>query len=324
MQVGREYHSAVLCAEVLELASRLSPLSRAIDATLGDGGHARALLAHNPHLALVGIDCDRDMIARARARLREYNGRVTYVRDHYDRDFAHCASAQRDDGDCASGDCGDGDCASAHCGDGEAQFVLFDFGVSMTHIKESRRGFSFSVDEPLDMRFDREQGVTAADIINRASREELQHIFLEYGDEYYAPRIVASICRARSARRIASTKELARIVASALPRKAARRGRNPATKVFQALRIAVNDELSRLCRALPLAFRLLAEGGILVAISFHSGEDRIVKHYIRDCTAEGTGESIYKSVVTPAQDEIKANRAARSAKLRAIRKRTRQ
>jgi len=311
MQVGREYHSAVLCAEVLELASRLSPLSRAIDATLGDGGHARALLAHNPHLALVGIDCDRDMIARARARLREYNGRVTYVRDHYDRYFAHCVS---------------GDRASAHCGDGdsEAQFVLFDFGVSMTHIKESRRGFSFSADEPLDMRFDREQGVTAADIINRTSREELQRIFLEYGDEYYAPRIAAAVCRARGNGRISSTTELVRIVASALPRKAARRGRNPATKVFQALRIAVNDELSRLCRALPLAFRLLAEGGILAAISFHSGEDRIVKHYIRDCAAEGEGESIYKSVVTPAQDEIKANRAARSAKLRAIRKRTRQ
>ena len=286
----------MLCEEIIGLADSVPNLSFSIDATLGDGGHAHALLKHNPHVLLMGIDCDAEMIIRARARLAEYHSRVNYVHAHYDTHLTRYGGAQ-------------------------AQFILFDLGISMTHITESKRGFTFMKDEPLDMRFDTEQKICAEHIVRSYSARELQDVFEKYGDERFARRIAAAICEYRARHAICSTGALVNVVAAAIPKKKRGGMRNPATKVFQALRIAVNDEIARIHRVLPHAVRVLEKGGVLATISFHSGEDRVLKHYFRALADRQEVDLLYKKVVVPGMDEVRANRAARSAKLRAIRKR---
>ena len=199
------YHTTVLRDRVIELAASVPRLSRCIDATLGDGGHSLALLEHSRRVRVIGIDCDAQMIDRARQRLRKYSRRMRYAHSHYDDYLTHYS--------------------------GRVQFVLFDLGISMTHIADSGRGFTFMDDQPLDMRFDVRQQSTAATIIDSYSASELQHIFAEYGQERHAARIAQAVVAQRRQRPIVSTKRLAEIVIAALP-PAARRGStiHPATQ----------------------------------------------------------------------------------------------
>ncbi|HEY9053836.1 MAG TPA: 16S rRNA (cytosine(1402)-N(4))-methyltransferase RsmH, partial [Rectinemataceae bacterium] len=200
-----------------------------------------------------------------------------------------------------------------------ADFILFDFGISMHQLKGSNRGFSFSADEPLDMRMSPGLERSAADIIATAREEELADLIFRFGEERLSRRIARAICEARRRSRIAGTAALASIVASAVPA-SYRHGRiHPATRTFQALRIAVNDELGRIERALPLAAGLLSEGGVVAIIAFHSLEDRISKRFCRAMAQDGF-EELYRSPRVPGEAEIAANPASRSAKLRALRR----
>lgn len=312
------YHTTVLRDEVMQVAASASRLSLCIDATLGDGGHSLALLERWRRVKVVGVDCDKGMLHRASERLQRYRRRISFVHDHYDSYLADYRGRR-------------------------AQFVLFDLGLSMAHFTDSGRGFSFAVDEPLDMRLDATQTVRAADIVNRASEDELVRIFREYSQERYARPIAVAIVAERRRDKIVSTAQLARLVSAAMSKGGGRGGRarnsarqhgsggrssgagarapiHPATRVFQALRIAVNDELARLPRALTGAIGAVGRGGVVASISFHSGEDRIAKQCFRDFAHDSTVELLHKGVVTPQFDEVRSNRAARSAKLRAVRK----
>lgn len=296
------YHTTVLCDEVAEMAASASRLSLCIDATLGDGGHSLTLLERYRRVKVVGVDCDEMMLRRATERLQRYRRRISSVHDHYDS-YLDSYDGRR------------------------VQFVLFDLGLSTTHFTDSGRGFSFAEDEPLDMRFDAGQSLRAADIVNGASADELERIFREYSQERYAAPITAAILNERRRKEITTTAQLARLVSTAMPKSsrrssAGRRGMliHPATRVFQSLRIAVNDELSRLRRALISAVAVVGRGGVVAVISFHSGEDRIVKHCFRDFARTSEIALLHKGVITPQPDELRRNRASRSAKLRAVRK----
>ncbi len=275
-------HEPVMVAQVTELlAGRRSVL----DLTLGAGGHAEALLeAGVEHL--VGFDRDPDAIATASERLARFGPRFEAVRAR----FSGMPVENRVDG------------------------VLFDLGVSSMQLDRPERGFSYRQTGPLDMRMGPE-GETAMDIVNSAPEEELARIVFEYGEEHRSRRVAAAIVRARSRAPIATTDELARIVAGALG--ARRGGPHPARKTFQALRIAVNRELEELAASLPRAAGILAPGGRVVVISYHSLEDRIVK---RAFLADPTLQILTKKPLTPSKSEAARNPRSRSAKLRAAQK----
>ena len=302
-------HVPVLVGEVLErLAVR--PGGIYVDGTLGSGGHARAVLERaGPQGVLLGIDRDAEAIARARRNLQGVAGRCVFVKGN----FAEVAGIARREGfDRVDG-------------------VLLDIGVSSEQLDEPERGFSFRADSALDMRMDRSSGSTAADLIRRLSEEELRSILRDYGEEHRAARIARAIVAARKRMPLATTGELARVVETAA---GGRRGRlHPATRTFQALRIAVNDELDCLERGLVGGLDLLAPGGRLAVISFHSLEDRIVKRFaVRHA---GRWESLQaggrrwhgelpvvalvtRKPVTPSEEEVGRNPRARSAKLRVV------
>lgn len=289
------YHTTVLRDEVVALANSVSRLSVCIDATLGDGGHSLALLQQRRRVRVIGVDCDRGMLTRAKERLHKYRRRIRYVHDHYDDYLARYEGK-------------------------EVGFVLFDLGVSMSHMMSSGRGFTFVDDQPLDMRLDDNQRLRGADIVNEYPQQELQRIFLEYGGERHAGRIAAAIVAKRRRKKITSTAEFTRVVVDAIPPVARRRTVHPATQAFQALRIAVNDELTRLDCALPRAIEVAGRGGVVAAISFHSGEDRIVKQCFRSFEQSGTVVATHKKGMRASAEEVRTNRAARSATLRAVRK----
>jgi len=298
-------HEPVLLAEVLDL---LAPRSggRYIDATVGWGGHAEAILgASSPDGRLMGID--RDALA-----LRETARRLAAAQDRLEL---------------VLGDFGNMGQLARGRGWSEVDGILMDLGVSSPQLDDPTRGFSFQQDGPLDMRMSRSADLTAAEIVNQWPEEEISRILWEYGEERYARRIARAICQDRP---FAGTTELAEMVARVV---GGRRERiHPATRTFQALRIAVNDELGALERALPQALDLLAIGGRLVVISFHSLEDRIVKQFVRreasDCICPPRlpvcvcGHSaklrpLTKKPVTASQEELARNPRSRSAKLRA-------
>jgi 16S rRNA (cytosine1402-N4)-methyltransferase len=193
--------------------------------------------------------------------------------------------------------------------------VLFDLGLSSWHLEKSGRGFSFSRDEPLDMRF--QGGVTAQEIVNWWPQKELERMLKEYGEERFAKRIANEIVRSREKEPITSTLQLVSIIERAVPYWYQKRRIHPATKTFQALRIAVNDELNNLGRALPQAIEVLKPGGRLVVISFHSLEDRIVKNFLRENSRKGLLKVLTKKPVKPSAEEVKVNPRSRSARLRA-------
>ncbi len=306
-------HVPVLLAESLE---RLAPGRGGlfVDATVGLGGHAEALLAASPGVELVGIDRDPAALERAGRRLAPFGGRVRLVQANFHQlDRALAGLGVR--------------------GVRSLAGVLADLGVSSLQLDTAERGFSFRFDGPLDMRMGLAD-LTAADVVNQASEGELEKIFRDYGEERQARRIARAIGRARLERPIATTGELRRLVGGVLGGGRRHEERiDPATRVFQALRIAVNEELAGLDAFIQQAVDLMEADGRLVVISYHSLEDRIVKNTLRDL-AQGevdpvTGrpraetrliEVLTKKPLRPSEEEVAFNPRSRSARLRAARR----
>ena len=264
-----------------------------IDGTVGMGGHAEAILrVSDASVSLLGLDVDPEALARAAARLAPFGDRVALARSSF-RDLERAAAAQ---------------------GIERVRAILLDLGLSSWQLEESGRGFSFQGDEPLDMRLDPSAGQGAAELVNRLPEAELARIIFEYGEEPHARRIARAIVRRRP---LARTGDLVAAVRSAVPRAAWPRRLHVATRTFQALRMAVNDEPGALRGALAQAPALLAAGGRLGVISFHSGEDRIVKQTFRALEPAGFAE-LEPSPRQPTDDEVRANPRARSAKLRVL------
>lgn len=300
------YHRPVMIDEVLEALAPV-PAGIIVDATLGGGGHAAAMLEARPDCALVGIDRDAEALDAAQARLAAFSGRVAFRQGRYDG----IADLARD--------------AQADLPAGDIVFVLFDLGVSSHQLDSASRGFSYRHDGPLDMRMHQGEGRTAADVVNSYPEKELASVLRRYADERFAGRIARAIVARRP---VTTTGELAEIVRSAIPAAARRTGGHPATRAFQALRIEVNDELAVLERAVPAALGLLAAGGRCAAIAYHSGEDRIVKHEFRTAAGlrgprlpievEPPFSLVRRGGITPSASEIVENARASAARLRVI------
>jgi 16S rRNA (cytosine1402-N4)-methyltransferase len=300
---GAGQHIPVMYAEVLE-ALAIAPGKAFIDATVGLGGHAAGILERSgPDGLLMGLDADPRAQELARARLAPYGARVSMVQGRHD-DLGRLARQH---------------------GFAQVHGVLLDLGVSSLQLDDAGRGFSFREDGPLDMRMGPDRTLTAAEIVNTWEEEDLAHVIYTYGEERYSRRIARAICARRPFR---TTQPLADLIAQVLGR---REKIHPATRTFQALRIAVNDELGSLERVLPQARDLLAPGGRLVVIAFHSLEDRIVKQFIqseaRDCVCpprapvcvcghRATLRAITKKPLRPSEAEIASNPRSRSARLR--------
>jgi 16S rRNA (cytosine1402-N4)-methyltransferase len=301
-------HIPVLLSETID-ALQPQPGARYIDATVGGGGHAERILdLSSPDGRLLALDADPAALLAARDRLSPFGDRVTTIQTYFDA----LASAAR------------------QSGFGEVNGVLFDLGVSSPQLDVTDRGFSFAREAPLDMRMGPDATTTAENLVNDLPAGDLMAILRDYGEERYARRVAARIVEARRTERLTTTTQLSRIVASAKP--AARGERiHPATRVFQGLRIAVNDELGRLQRALPQAVDLLRGGGRLAVISFHSLEDRIVKQFMRTesrdcicppelpvcvCGHQATLRIVTHRPVQASTEEVARNPRARSAKLR--------
>ncbi len=303
MAEEKREHEPVLCEAVLQ-ALRIIPDGTYVDATFGRGGHCAAILAAlNERGRLFAIDRDPQAVAAARQAFGA-DPRFCIARGP----FSQLARLLRDHG-----------CA------GELHGVLFDLGVSSPQLDDAQRGFSFSSDAPLDMRMDPEAGRSAQDWLADVPEAELSRTIAAYGEERYARRIARAIVKARSQRRIARCRQLAEICATAVPRREP--GKHPATRTFQAIRIAVNDELGELESALPQAAERLAPGGRLVVISFHSLEDRIVKRFMRGPRLERRRQRLPGGATTPklrplgkaqraGEQELRRNPRARSAVLR--------
>ncbi len=270
-----------------------------VDCTVGLGGHSLAMIeAVSPGGRLIGLDKDAKALEIAGKRLGRPGERVDLIKGNFD----------------------ELDSIFERMGIGGADGFLFDLGVSSMQIDEAGRGFSFRSDAPLDMRMDTGSKKDAAAIINDASEPELDRILAEYGEERFHRRIAASIISERKKAPIETTGRLVEAVVRAVPYKA-RHGRvHVATRTFQALRIAVNDELSRLEKALDQAIGLLNPSGVICVISYHSLEDRIVKNKFKEARAKGSLELKNKKPITPSEAEIDGNARARSAKLRAAKK----
>ncbi len=295
-----------------EVVAALGPVPPGVvvDATVGGGGHAGALLTAHPHLRLVGLDRDDDALVAAGAALAPFGDRVALRRARFDE----LITTMED------------------LGHAEAVGVLFDLGVSSHQLDEGDRGFSYRHDGPLDMRMDRRQRRTAADVVNGYDAPELARVIRTYGDERFATRIARAIVAARP---LVSTTELADVVRDAIPAAARRTGGHPATRTFQAVRIEVNEELSILASSIDQAIDFLAPGGRCAVLSYHSGEDRVVASRLRHHATGGAEAQpglprppdvqpdvrIVRAVrKRPTDAEAEANPRARSARLRVVEK----
>lgn len=308
-------HETVLLAQTVDA---LLPCAggKYIDCTLGGAGHTERLLQRSePSGQVLALDQDEIAIEHAKLRLQSNVHRVRFVHANF-RKIESVAKTEQ-----------------FMSADG----ILFDLGVSSPQFDDAKRGFSYRQPAHLDMRMDRTSGQTAADIVNFASEETLIKIFFEYGEEKFARRIARAIVRARAHSPLLDTVAFAELVKEAIPAAARRSGPHPARRVFQALRIAVNDELGALSEALQGAFRTLRVGGRLAIITFHSLEDRMVKQAFRDfaqgcicppsfpicqCHRVPRAKLITRHPVVPNEDEVAANTRARSAKLRVLEKLT--
>jgi 16S rRNA (cytosine1402-N4)-methyltransferase len=306
-----EAHRPVMTERVLALlAPALEPPgSVLVDATLGRAGHAGALLARHPGLEVVGVDADDAAIEESGRLLAPYQDRVTLVHAAFDQIPEILARLDQI----------------------SVQGVLFDLGVSSPQLDDPARGFAYSYDAPLDMRMDRSQVLTAADIVNTYPAARLAQVLRDYGEERFARRIAEAVVRERSKAPFTSTMRLSDIVRDSIPAPARRSGGNPAKRTFQALRIEVNGELDTLHRALPLALDALAVGGRIVVLAYHSLEDRAVKKALAeravDTTPPGLPVSLpghrpqfrllTKGAERPSADELAANPRSASARLRA-------
>jgi len=309
-------HTPVLLNECLDY---LSPVGESyennalmIDSTLGEGGHTFNFLSKYPNLSVIGIDADKTIQAKARERLASFGERVHFYNGWFDQFYSNYPSEYD-----------------------KPNIILFDLGISVYHYEESSRGFSFRYDEKLDMRLNPDREKSAADLVNELAEEKLADLIYLYGEEKLSRRIAHAIVVAREGGNIESSKALAEVIWNAVPANYRYGNIHPATRTFQALRIAVNGELERLPRSLHAAFECLKEGGKMGVITFHSLEDRIVKNYFRNlgkkcvcppevaqcrCGGKQCAELLTRKPVIPTDQEIKVNSPSRSAKLRVIRK----
>ena len=292
-------HRPVLLAEVLEYVN-CRPGRIYVDGTLGSGGHARAILEKSsPTGRLIGLDWDEQAIIRARKNLAVFEKRA----ELHSRGFQDLKTVLEG--------------LSLAGVDG----ILLDLGVSTEQLEDRDRGLSFRWEAPLDMRMSQDTEITAEDLLARLSAQEMADTFRQYGEERWANRIARAIVRRRQSKPLRTTRDLVGVIEGSVP---IHRGRiHPATRVFQALRIAVNDELNHLKIFLGQAAGLLLPGGRLCIISFHSLEDRIVKEHFRQWAKAGEGESprfriLTRKPVVPSHEEVVRNPKARSAKMRAI------
>ncbi len=287
-------HTPVLLKETINL---LAPADGGIyvDGTLGMGGHSRVILEKSrPGGRVIGLDRDLDALAQARKNLASYDNRISF----FHRNFIETRQVLTEIG--------------IEYADG----LLLDLGVSSMQLDSGSRGFSFKGSNPLDMRMDPRSSVTAAKLVNTESEDELANIFYYYGEEQQSRRIAARIVAERKKTRIETTDRLADIVAQAIPKRFHPKKIHVATKVFQALRIAVNQELENLSEILDAALTILKPGGIICIISFHSLEDRLVKCKFRE---DPVFDPLTKKPIVPEKNERQTNPRARSAKLRAAR-----
>jgi len=300
---GPEGHVPVLLAEVLA-AANVQPGQRWVDGTFGRGGHSRALLEKGA--LVLGLDQDEEAAKAARALEAQWPGKFTWKKRNF-KDLKTCCKEQGWD---------------------KVDGVLLDLGVSSPQLETPERGFSFRAEGPLDMRMDRSGGPTAADLVNKLSEGELTKLFYEQGGEREARQVVRALVARRSHTPFHTTTDLATVVAETIPHRRAG-GIHPATKVFQALRIAVNGEQEALLAALPQAVEIMKPGAVLAIISFHSGEDRVVKQFLRERGTEWLDTPKHPNTLPnlnyhlsrvkrylPTQEEIQKNPRARSARLR--------
>lgn len=309
-------HTSVLLNETLEW---LSPESESfadnafmVDSTLGEGGHSFAFLNRYKNLRIIGLDADQKIQARAKERLSCFGDRMNFHLGWFNDFYANYPDNLP-----------------------KPNLILFDLGISVFHYERSGRGFSFRYDEELDMRLNDSEGKSASDIVNTMREDELANLIFNYSEERYSRRIARAIVENRQLAPITNSKTLAQIIYDCVPAPYRHGGIHPATKTFQALRIAVNAELNRLPEALCSAFNVLEVGGKMGVITFHSLEDRIVKNTFRNwakvcscppeqpiCTCGGSPkvELLTRKPIGPTEEEVKVNSPSRSAKLRVIRK----
>ena len=306
-------HYSVLLEECLE-GLDIKPDGIYLDGTLGRAGHSRRIVERLADGGrLICVDRDQAALDAARTRLAQWMDRVTLVHSN----FAEI------------------DAILDELGLEQIDGMLFDLGVSSPQLDDSSRGFSYMADAPLDMRMDRSEGLTAADVVNTWSQDELRRILLQYGEERYAGLIAAAIVRRRADKPIETTLELVEIIKSAMPGKALKEKQHPAKRSFQAIRIAVNDELTAVDKMIRAAVPRLKKGGRLAVITFHSLEDRIVKtglaEFAKGCTCPPDfpvcvcGKTpdirlVNKKPILPGEQELEENPRSRSAKLRVAEK----
>lgn len=309
-------HTSVLLNECLSYLSPDgekygdSPLM--IDSTLGEGGHSEAFLSKYKNLKIIGIDADPVIQARAKERLSIFGERIQFFSGWFD-DFYENYSNEKE----------------------QPSLILFDLGISLFHYEKSGRGFSFRMNEPLDMRLSANAEISASDLIQTMKENELADMIYMFGEERYSRRIAHAIVEARHSAKIENAKNLADIIYRAVPAQYRHGAIHPATKTFQALRIAVNKELERLPRVLDSAFKVLKIGGKLGVITFHSLEDRIVKVHFKNlakkcvcpseqavCACGGCkrADLLTRKPVSPTLEEIQRNAPSRSARLRVVQK----
>ena len=309
---GNFGHTSVLLDECIQ-ALNIKPDGVYVDGTLGRGGHSLEILRRLTTGRLIAIDRDEAALEAARIRLGEYQDRLTLLHGN----FEELDGLLRE--------------AGAPLADG----LLFDLGVSSPQLDDQRRGFSYRLDAPLDMRMDETASLTAFQVVNEYPKEELRRILYEYGEERYAPAIADRIVRRRAERPIQTTLELVEVIKSAMPPAALREKQHPAKRSFQAIRIAVNDELGAVERMLQKAPGCLRPGGRLAVISFHSLEDRLVKRAMADwaggctcppdfpvcvCGKKPVMRTVARKPILPSAEEIENNPRSRSAKLRVAEK----
>ena len=306
------HHVSVLLDACID-ALAIRPDGVYVDGTLGGGGHSREIAGRLTTGHLIGIDRDETALAAAGERLAPFMDRVTLVHSN----FCEMDSVIRS------------------LGYGGVDGVLLDLGVSSPQLDESSRGFSYMADAPLDMRMDRGDTLTAYQVVNEWSYEELKRILFDYGEERYAPLIAGAICRRREQKPIATTLELVDIIRGSVPPAALREKQHPAKRSFQAIRIAVNDELGAVSKAMEAAIPMLNPGGRLAVITFHSLEDRIVKSSMAEaaqgctcppsfpvcvCGKKPKVKLLSRKPILPGAEELEENPRARSAKLRVCEK----
>lgn len=305
-------HTPVLLEETIQYLAPRTPGEFMVDATLGEGGHSAAFMERFESLRVAGVDADGEIQKRAKERLAPYGGRISFYNCWAEEFFADYPA-----------------------GLPAPDTILFDLGISLYHYEGSGRGFSFMRDEYLDMRLDSSRGKTAADLVASLSEKDFADLLYNNAEERYSRRISAAVQNAKKNGPVTTTKALADIVSASVPAAYRRGGIHPATKTFQALRMAVNNEAEKLPSLLESAFGALKSGGRMGVISFHSGEDRQVKNFFRekgrDCTCPPeapicrcggirSATILTRKPVSAGDEECRNNPPSRSARLRAVEK----